>query len=136
MCAVTRAQQKSLAGLVLVAVLVALLWWTQTPAQTPAQAPAQTGDLTTVHVDRLPDEAHETIRLIQQDGPFPHDEDGSTFQNREGLLPDQPRGYYREYTVETPGEDDRGARRIVTGGDTMYWTADHYSSFARIVGVD
>ena len=66
-------------------------------------------------------------------GPFPEDRDGVTFENREELLPDQPRGYYREYTVPTPGSDDRGARRIVVGeGGELYWTADHYSSFSRI----
>ncbi|MCA9982332.1 MAG: ribonuclease, partial [Anaerolineales bacterium] len=62
-----------------------------------------------------------------------YNKDGSTFQNREGLLPSQPRGYYREYTVETPGSRDRGARRIVAGeGGEFYYTADHYASFARI----
>lgn len=71
----------------------------------------------------------------QKSRAFRHDEDGSTFQHRAGLLPDQPGGYYREYTVETPGRDGRGARRIVIGGDTMDWTDDHYSSFARIVGL-
>lgn len=73
------------------------------------------------------------VALIAKGGPFPYRKDGSTFSNREGKLPQQPRGYYREYTVETPGEDDRGARRIVQGrdGDTWY-TRDHYRTFARI----
>lgn len=80
----------------------------------------------------LPAEAHATLALIDRGGPFPHRQDGSVFQNRERLLPQRPRGHYREYTVDTPGLDHRGARRIVTGGDPpaeWYWTADHYRSF-------
>jgi len=80
----------------------------------------------------LPPEAVETLRLIERGGPFPHRQDGTVFQNRERLLPDRPRGYYREYTVRTPGARDRGARRIVTGGDppeVWYYTEDHYRSF-------
>lgn len=86
-----------------------------------------------VSLDRLPPEAAETVELIEAGGPFPHDRDGVTFENREGILPDHPRGYYREYTVETPGSDDRGARRVVTGSsEEYYWTEDHYASFERI----
>lgn len=86
-----------------------------------------------VAVDRLPPEAHDTLALIDADGPYPYEEDDTVFQNREGILPDQPEGYYREYTVETPGLDHRGALRIVTGsGGEYYWTDDHYSSFSRI----
>lgn len=77
-----------------------------------------------------------TLKLIKQGGPFPYpSRDGSVFQNREGLLPKQANGYYREYTVPTPGASDRGARRIVTGGtppNIFYYTADHYRSFQRI----
>lgn len=66
-------------------------------------------------------------------GELPYDQDGQTFQNREGLLPDRPQGHYREYTVETPGSDDRGARRLVIGADgETYYTSDHYGSFTRI----
>ena len=74
------------------------------------------------------------VELIDAGGPFPEpDHDGGTFGNREELLPDQPMGYYREYTVPTPGVDHRGARRIVAGdGGELYWTDDHYSSFSRI----
>jgi ribonuclease T1 len=65
--------------------------------------------------------------------PLPYEQDGDTFQNREGLLPDRPEGYYREYTVETPGSDDRGARRLVIGeGGETYYTRDHYGSFIEI----
>lgn len=84
--------------------------------------------------DQLPVQARQTLRLIDQGGPYPYDEDGSVFGNREQLLPEEPDGYYREYTVTTPGEDDRGARRIVTGDDDtiFYYTDDHYQSFSRI----
>ncbi|THF63632.1 ribonuclease [Pseudothauera nasutitermitis] len=83
----------------------------------------------------LPPEALATLALIDAGGPFPYRKDGTVFQNREGLLPERPRGYYREYTVPTPGARDRGARRIVTGGrppEVYYYTADHYRSFRRI----
>lgn len=88
-----------------------------------------------VAASALPAEARETLRLIDAGGPFPYRRDGIAFQNREGKLPDQPRGYYREYTVPTPGSRDRGARRIVTGGKppaVFYYTGDHYQSFRRI----
>lgn len=81
----------------------------------------------------LPPEALQTLRLIDEDGPFPFDRDGITFQNREELLPERPGGYYREFTVVTPGLSHRGARRIVAGeGGERYYTADHYESFERI----
>ncbi|MCB1886893.1 MAG: ribonuclease [Rhodocyclaceae bacterium] len=83
----------------------------------------------------LPAEAVDTLALIRRGGPFPYRKDGTTFQNREGHLPRKPRGYYREYTVPTPGERTRGARRIVTGGhppEVFYYTEDHYRSFRRI----
>lgn len=81
----------------------------------------------------LPPEARQTLDLIRAGGPFPYQRDGSIFRNREGLLPRRGRGYYREYTVRTPGARDRGARRIVAGKDgEFYYTADHYRSFQRI----
>ena len=95
-------------------------------------------DAGTVTLQALPAEAQNTERLIRTGGPFPYAKDGSTFGNRERLLPRQPRGYYREYTVRTPGSRDRGARRIVCGGarptqpDACYYTEDHYASFRRI----
>lgn len=83
---------------------------------------------------QLPREARETLALIRAGGPFPYAQDGKTFQNREKLLPQRSRGYYREYTVKTPGARDRGARRIVAGnGGEFYYTADHYRSFQRII---
>ncbi|MBF7051825.1 ribonuclease [Halomonas sp. KAO] len=88
---------------------------------------------------RLPGQTQieATLRLIERGGPFPHSQDGTTFFNREGRLPKEPRGYYREYTVETPGLDHRGARRIVTGGkppEVFYYTDDHYDSFRVLEG--
>ena len=81
----------------------------------------------------LPAEARSTAALIRQGGPFPYDRDGVVFSNREKLLPARERGWYREYTVKTPGERTRGARRIVAGRDgTLYYTDDHYRSFWRI----
>ncbi|MEU0314250.1 ribonuclease domain-containing protein [Nocardioides sp. NPDC006273] len=82
----------------------------------------------------LPPEGAETLELIDAGGPFPYPgKDGSTFGNREGILPEEASGYYAEYTVPTPGSDDRGARRIVAGeGGEFYYTEDHYESFSRI----
>ncbi len=82
---------------------------------------------------QLPPEARQTLILIRGGGPFPYSKDGAIFANREGLLPRQSRGYYREYTVPTPGSRDRGARRIIGGRAGEYWySADHYRSFRRI----
>ncbi len=94
----------------------------------------QASDLPPIGLDELPVEAIDTLQLIVQGGPFPFDRDGVTFQNREGLLPPDPEGYYREYTVITPGEDDRGARRLVVGeANEVYYTDDHYESFRELV---
>ena len=86
----------------------------------------------------LPAQAQNTYALVLQGGPFPYDKDGSVFGNRERLLPQNTRGYYREYTVKTPGLPNRGTRRIICGGpakvpDACYYTADHYASFRKIV---
>lgn len=89
----------------------------------------------TSRADDFPPEAWKTLDLIQRGGPFPYNKDGTTFFNREGLLPAKPRGYYREHTVPTPGASNRGARRIVSGGnppEVFYYTHDHYRSFRRI----
>lgn len=87
----------------------------------------------TISVSQLPVEAINTMYLIETDGPFPYSKDGSVFQNREGRLPDRSGGYYREYTVDTPGSPDRGARRIVGGDDgELFYTGDHYDSFSQI----
>ena len=111
---------------------------TSTPAPTPTAEDATrlpdgwTGG--TIHVTDLPPEALDTLALIAAGGPFPYRQDGQTFGNREGLLPPRPSGSYREYTVETPGSPDRGARRIVVGdGTDAYYTDDHYASFRYVI---
>jgi len=107
--------------------VLALCAWTglvagQAPAAIPEVAAAE-----------LPREAHETLRLIDQGGPYPYERDGIVFGNFERLLPARERGYYREYTVATPGIKHRGARRIVAGkGGERFYTDDHYRSFRRI----
>lgn len=116
-----------LAGLALLGVIA---WFTAWPGDSPTTSHQNAAS---IQADiRLPSEALETLELILRDGPFPYSKDSTTFFNREGLLPKQARGYYREYTVPTPGARDRGARRIVTGGkppEVFYYTADHYRSF-------
>lgn len=98
------------------------------------QVAQPTSGLAPISLAELPDEALEILSLIDSDGPFKYDKDGSTFQNREAILPDEASGYYREYTVDTPGAYDRGARRIVGGvGGERYYTDDHYGSFSEIV---
>jgi ribonuclease T1 len=88
---------------------------------------------TTVAATALPAQARQTLALIDSGGPFPYDQDGVVFGNREGLLPGHDYGYYHEYTVPTPGSPDRGARRIITGSSgELYYTDDHYRSFERI----
>ena len=98
-------------------------------------APAEpTTSLATITVATLPPEGVETLELIEAGGPFPYEQDGATFGNREGILPTQPKGFYAEYTVVTPGSDDRGARRIVAGDDdSRFYTDDHYASFREVV---
>ena len=91
-----------------------------------------------IHVAELPRQGQETIELIRRGGPFPYTKDGAVFGNRERSLPVEKRGFYREYTVTTPGSRDRGARRIVCGGPprsphACYYTADQYASFRKIV---
>jgi ribonuclease T1 len=104
-----------------------------------AQAKRPVDSLDTVALSSLPVQAQQTRHLIDVGGPFPHDKDGVVFGNRERVLPRRERGFYREYTVPTPGSRDRGARRIVCGGklptqpDACYYTADHYASFKLIV---
>lgn len=108
-------------------------------AATVQARPTGVDGIASVPLAALPPEAHTTHRLILSGGPFPYRKDGTVFGNRERLLPRRERGYYREYTVRTPGSPDRGARRIVCGGaqptqpEACFYTADHYASFRRIV---
>jgi len=103
------------------------------------EAPAREGPMAKVLLLELPTEGVRTYRAIRSGGPFRHEKDGSVFGNRESRLPARSRGFYREYTVPTPGSSDRGARRIVCGGarptapEACYYTADHYASFRLIV---
>ncbi|GIV70322.1 ribonuclease domain-containing protein [Caldilinea sp.] len=101
---------------------------------TPTRGPPERIDgLPVITLDELPPEALDTLALIERGGPFPFRQDGTIFQNRERRLPLKPAGYYREYTVITPGASTRGARRIVAGaGGELYYTDDHYASFRRI----
>lgn len=129
-------------------VLLALWAWQQRPqtTQPPSDNPTATSSTFPSLPDRqaaatrwpglLPPQALDTLQRIERGGPFDHRQDGDTFQNRERLLPQRSRGYYREYTVETPGSRDRGARRIVSGGNPpveYFYTDDHYRSFRRFV---
>lgn len=154
--------RRSWVGLAVAVLAAVLLWWgqgdgsspttaeqptsseseseTSTPSTSPtASDGADSGGidpgsgLPLVALEDLPPEASETVDLIDAGGPYPYEEDDGVFGNFEQLLPDRERGYYREYTVETPGLDHRGARRIVAGSaGELYWTSDHYQSFERI----
>ena len=102
------------------------------------QSPPAADEAGAIALAALPAQGQRTWRLIHSGGPFPYEKDGQVFGNRERLLPQHPRGYWREYTVKTPGVQGRGARRIVCGGarpaqpDACYYTADHYASFKKI----
>ena len=115
------------------AVAVLAIWTDPVQAKGPITASES------VALAELPPEAQQTEKLIRAGGPFPYSKDGTTFGNRERMLPRRERGYYREYTVPTPGSRDRGARRIVCGGappanpEVCDYTGDHYASFRRIV---
>jgi ribonuclease T1 len=125
--------KRSWVGLLAAVVIAVLLWWTQGHGETAPDTGTDPGGLPAVALADLPPEASQTLDLIDAGGPYPYDQDDGVFMNREDILPDEADGYYREYTVETPGSDDRGARRIVAGdGGEFYWTDDHYASFARI----
>ncbi|MFC5185934.1 ribonuclease domain-containing protein [Actinomadura harenae] len=96
---------------------------------------APSGGMREVPASSLPAEAQRTLRLIAAGGPFPYRRDGITFANRERRLPSEPTGYYKEYTVPTPGAGDRGARRLIGGrAGERYYTQDHYRSFVRVTG--
>lgn len=125
-------------------VALTAIWWgpqlwsgeSVAPAASSSEVSTQVdpdSGLPWVSVDQLPPEAAEVLALIDRGGPFRYRTDGAVFENRERLLPIEDPGYYHEYTVDTPGSPDRGARRIVVGSDRRaYWTDDHYQSFERI----
>jgi ribonuclease T1 len=122
-----------LSGLLLLLALVGAGLQARSPQGVLGQDPA------TVALRELPPQGQAVMGLIRQGGPFRYEKDGTVFGNRERLLPRAQRGYYREYTVDTPGLRHRGARRIVCGGEvpsrpeTCYYTEDHYASFRLIV---
>ena len=135
--------RRRLLGLAVALVMALATWWVQSSSgpeqpQEPATSASVTTDdgrsgLPVVAEGDLPVEAQETLERIDDGGPHPYDRDGVVFENREDLLPDRPLGYYAEYTVPTPGSEDRGARRIVAGeGEERYYTADHYRSFVEV----
>jgi ribonuclease T1 len=104
------------------------------PSRTTAAAVENPSGLPSINASQLPKEARQTLALIAKGGPYPYDRDGVNFGNFEGLLPKKSGGFYKEYTVPTPGESDRGARRIIVGKDAAkYYTPDHYESFKFIV---
>lgn len=132
-----------------VIIVVALALWASRSMSTTEQTrsgatasstvtPGDTGStpdsgLPTIAESQLPQIARDTLALIRAGGPYPFEEDDRTFQNREGILPDRQRGYYREYTVKKGTRGDRGPLRIVRGsGGDAYWTEDHYDSFRQI----
>jgi guanyl-specific ribonuclease Sa len=131
--------------LLAVVVFAAVMWQRRAPSPMPTGPSAtQTESETATRPSSahpnaalpsfLPPQARSTLEAIAHGGPFEHRQDGVVFGNYEGLLPPQPRGYYHEYTVETPGADTRGTRRIITGGTpptVYYYTDDHYRSFRR-----
>lgn len=140
-----------LIGTVIVALVGVFLLLRPAAAPAPSGTAAITGDVATASalpgaaesklpvqpLSALPPEAAQVWAQIKTGGPFQHERDGITFGNRERLLPSRPNGYYREYTVPTPGERDRGARRLITGGEggprqELYYTADHYDSFVVV----
>jgi ribonuclease T1 len=107
---------------------------TATPHVASAPSVSAPADVGKICEAKLPKEAHETLDLIDKGGPYPYPQDGTVFDNREGILPDQDTGYYHEFTVETPGSPDRGAKRLVTGDKKQedYYTDDHYASFDKV----
>ncbi|MGA7934113.1 MAG: ribonuclease domain-containing protein, partial [Kovacikia sp.] len=128
---------KKFIGLFLISILIGISSTSVALAQIQSALPgrdlARSVQIQTISIRELPSEAQKTINLINKGGPFPYGQDGIIFGNREGILPKAPRGYYREYTVRTPGLPTRGARRIVTGENgEFYYTNNHYKSFFRV----
>lgn len=126
--------QRSITGRIQAFLLLCCLIWAGLPALTTAQGHA----IADVALGSLPVQVAQVYTAVHRGGPFSSEKDGSVFFNRERILPMKTRGYYREYTVPTPGVGHRGARRLVCGGpprlpDACYYTGDHYESFRRVV---
>jgi len=103
-------------------------------ASAGASASVTTG-IQDIAAAKLPPQARQTLKLIETGGPYPYRQDGTVFRNRERLLPPEPDGYYREFTVQPQGTSGRGPRRIIAGKNgERYYTPDHYQSFLRIEG--
>jgi len=118
--------------IVLAVLAIAWIAWSQHGAPAPAQDSHHPPTMVDAPSSALPPQVADMLALIRHGGPIPYRQDGLVFENPERELPRQPRGYYHEYTVETPGARDRDARRIITGGDppnVYYYTDDHYRSF-------
>lgn len=126
-------------GLALTAALLTALGTVMVQARAPSSFLLPGSSVASVALTGMPPQGQEVMELIRQGGPFRYEKDGTVFGNRERLLPSQKRGYYREYTVPSPGLSHRGAKRIVCGGqkprapDACFYTEDHYSSFRLIV---
>ncbi len=115
------------------AIVAAVLAGFTSAARSDATPSAAKSGVPEIAASDLPREAREVLKLVRQGGPFPYERDGTVFGNYEKLLPLRERGYYREYTVKTPGTQNRGARRLVSGkSGELYYTDDHYKSFRRI----
>ena len=132
-------QHRAVIAGVLAAGLLATLGTLAVQARTPSASVLPGSAVASIPLSGLPVQGREVMAQIREGGPFRYEKDGTVFGNRERLLPLEKRGYYREYTVPTPGLRHRGARRIVCGGhqprtpDACYYTEDHYSSFRLIV---
>lgn len=126
--------RRPLLALIVLVALLAIGYAVRAADHSGTAHPAPPASSTGVPLSSLPPQAAQTVRLIQVDGPFPYPaNDGVVFHNNEHLLPAEPDGYYHEYTVATPGEPTRGARRIITGNDgEYYYTGDHYETFTRV----
>ena len=125
-----------IARLLLIALLatLALLSVTRAESRDTGRERVTSDAIATIALADLPSEGRATLALIHAGGPFPYPKDGITFGNRERRLPSHPRGYYQEYTVKTPGVRNRGARRIIAGGQAeFYYSDDHYETFRRIL---
>lgn len=113
---------------------MAIAPWVMLPAWAETRVSQRAATIPTVSLRQLPAEVKQVIQRIRQGGPFPYRKDGTVFGNRERQLPNAPRGYYKEYTVPTPGAKNRGARRLVVGGNNelYYYTGNHYRSFVKV----